>query len=172
MENKDIISKIKEKAYENVNKKIEEQRKEIENKIKNELDLVSKCIDLINEKLVFKKIDSYNGNYILATADMFFEDYNKEPKYLGDEGIRFDCRKYYYEPYFKVNGESYYDVRYLIGRYEHDWKSLSKRINRLYESLNTLEEQRNEMIKRQPVIKKLLEEYTELHKEVIKDEEW
>ena len=38
--NKEIISKIKEKAYENVNKKLEEERKETERKINDEIEVV------------------------------------------------------------------------------------------------------------------------------------
>lgn len=46
MNNQDIISKIKEHAYENVNKKIEEERKKTENKIAYELEYVSKCLKI------------------------------------------------------------------------------------------------------------------------------
>lgn len=162
MENKDIISKIKEKAYENVNKKIEEQRKETESKIKNELEIVSKCIDLINDKMIFKVIDGYAGDYVLATPEMFFEDYNKEGKRYN-KGIRFCDRKYKYEPYFIVNGEDYYDVRYIIGSYEERFKKFSEKTNRLYENLRTLEQEREILIKQQPVIKDLLKQYEELH---------
>ena len=43
MDNKDIISRIKEKAYENVNRKLEEERKKTEDKINNESADVEKC---------------------------------------------------------------------------------------------------------------------------------
>lgn len=162
MENKDIISKIKEKAYENVNKKIEEQRKKTENKIKYELEVVSKCIDLINEKMIFKVIDDYTRKYVLATPDMFFEDYNKECN-TWEKGIDFCDRKYRYEPYFKVNGEKYYDVRYIIGKYEEDFTAFSEKINRLYNKLMELENEKELMIKQQPIIKELLKQYYELH---------
>ena len=53
--NRDIISKIKEKAYENVNKKIEEERKETERKINSELEVVEEILGYIKNKLIFKK---------------------------------------------------------------------------------------------------------------------
>ena len=168
MENKDIISKIKEKAYENVNKKIEQQRKETENKIKYELEVVSKCIDLINDKMIFKVVDGYSSKYALATPEMFFEDYNKECD-NWEKGIRFDDRRYNYQPYFTVNGENYYDIRYIIGRYEKDFELLNEKTNRLYEKLIDLKEERELMIKQQPIIKELLKQYTELH-QVIDDD--
>lgn len=43
--NKEIISKIKEIAYENVNKKIEEEKKETERKINSELEIVEEEMD-------------------------------------------------------------------------------------------------------------------------------
>lgn len=56
MNNKDIISKIKEKAYENVNKKIEEEKKETERKINSEIDRVEEILKYINNKLLFKNV--------------------------------------------------------------------------------------------------------------------
>lgn len=48
MNNKDIITKIKEKAYENVNKKIEEEKKETERKIKKILEKYQ-TIEIVEE---------------------------------------------------------------------------------------------------------------------------
>ena len=100
MDNKDIISKIKEKAYDNVNKKLEEERKRTEDKINNELSDVEKCLSYINNRLVYKIIakNYRTTNYLLADEDMFFDDYNKESKWY--QGIYFPSDEKYL---FRVN---------------------------------------------------------------------
>ena len=45
--------KIKEMAYENVNKKIEEEKKETERKINSELEIVEETLKYIKNKLIF-----------------------------------------------------------------------------------------------------------------------
>lgn len=56
MENKDVVSKIKELAYENVNKKLEEERKLTEERIKKDLYDVSTFLKYIQNRTVFKII--------------------------------------------------------------------------------------------------------------------
>lgn len=159
MESKDIIAKIKEQAYENVNKKLQEEREKTETKIKGELDVVKRCVEFIENHLVFKKID---GTYVLATSDMFFEDYSKDCKYNFDKGVKVKENRRTYEPWFKVNGESYYELRYIIGKYEDDFRRFSQKVDRLYEAKRNLEEELNDMISKQKTVKRLLEQYSEL----------
>ena len=123
MKEKDkIIAKIKESAYENVNKKLEEERKKVEDKINNELIDVERCLQYIQNKMVFKIIKSswsHTGIYVLADENTFFEDYSKEPKYSFDKGIKFaNSSSKPYEPLFNVNGEHYYDMRYIVRNYD------------------------------------------------------
>lgn len=54
--NKGIELKIKEIAYKNVNKKIEEERKRVEHKINSELEVVEEILKYIKNKLIFKKV--------------------------------------------------------------------------------------------------------------------
>lgn len=86
--NKEIISKIKEIAYENVNKKIEEEKKETERKINSELEVVEEILKYIKNKLIFKKVgDDWKHDYVLVTEDIFFKDYSSEPKNSWNKGI-------------------------------------------------------------------------------------
>lgn len=156
MEGKDVISKIKEKAYENVNRKIEEERERTENKIKNELETVKRCVEFIENHLVFKKV---NYNYVLATSDMFFEDYSKQAKYSFNQGVQIKENRRIYEPWFTVNGESYYEIRYIIGKYEEDFSRLNKRAEQMYETIRDLKESWGTLEKEQKSIKTLLEQY-------------
>lgn len=170
-EKEKIIAKIKESAYDKVNKKIEEERKRIENKINNELKDVERCLQYIKNKMVFKIVErSYSKmEYVLADENTFFEDYNKEPEYGWNKGIKFcDPSRKPYEPLFKVNNESYYDMRYILRHYEETFNKYRERILCLYEKFHTIENLASDLIKQEPKIKKFIEEY----KQVEIDEAW
>lgn len=158
---KDIISKIKEKAYDNVNKKLEEEKQKTEEKINSELDRVEEVLKYINNKLIFKeKGDSWNCNYVLVTEEMFFDDYSKEGKYSWENGIKIKHkRERKYDPFILVNGESYYDIRYLIRNYEETFNNYNTRLQNLRDNFREIERKVEELKKKEPLIKRLIEEY-------------
>lgn len=161
-----IIAKIKENAYENVNKKLEEERKKVEAKINNELEYVERCLKYIENKMVFKIIKprySAIKEYKLADENTFFEDYSKETEYNWQKGIIFaDSSKRPYEPLFKVNGEAYYDMRYIINHYEESFNHYTRRFNNLREAFYEIEKMAEELKKQEPHIKKLIEQYKQV----------
>lgn len=165
-ERDEIVAKIKEAAYENVNKKLEEERKKTENKINNELTQVERCLQYINNKMVFKIIKSswsHAGEYVLADENTFFKDYTKEPEYSFNKGISFyNSNSKPYEPLFQVNGESYYDMRYIIRNYEEKFNKYSRRLSNLREQFETIEEAVGSLKRQEPCIKKLIEQYKQV----------
>lgn len=168
--NKEIISKIKEIAYENVNKKIEEEKKETERKINSELEVVEEILKYIKNKLIFKKVgDDWKYDYVLVTEDIFFKDYSGEPKNYWNKGIEIKHKREKKWDYFiKVNGEYYYDVRYIIAGYKEDFDILNNRLNRLREDFSKIEEIEKYLLKQEPKIKRLLEQYQEV--EIVEEE--
>lgn len=161
-EQEKIIAKIKEAAYENVNKKLEEERKAVENKINNELTEVERCLQYIKNKMVFKIIGDRWAikEYRLADENMFFEDYTKEVEWSWRRGIKFaDSQSQPYQPLFTVNGEDYYDIRYIIRHYEETFTTYSSRLKDLSDRFNELEEMADQLKKQEPHIKKLIEKY-------------
>lgn len=161
MSRKNIISKIKEQAYENVNKNLEKEKKKIEEKIKEEIDEVEEILKYIKNKLIYKKVGSnWNYNYALVTEEMFFQDYNTEPEYNWRKGIEIrHNRENKYEPFIKVNGEDYYDIRYIIRNYEEDFEKFYRRLNNLNQQFRDIENGVRELKSEEPAIKKLIEEY-------------
>lgn len=171
--NKEIISKIKEKAYENVNKKLEEERKETERKINDEIEVVEEILKYIKNKLIFKKVgDNWRQNYVLVTEDIFFEDYNSEPEYNWRKGIEIKHeREKKWDYFIKVNGQYYYDVRYIIANYEEEYEILKRRLSDLKSKFREIEEQERGLLALEPKIKKLLEQYQEVEiEEKVSDE--
>ena len=157
MNNKDIISRIKEKAYENVNRKLEEERKKTEDKINNELADVEKCLSYIKNRLVYKIIkENYRTtNYVLADEDMFFDDYSKETNTNWYKGIYFPHDEKYL---FRVNGEEYYDVRYLMQNYREDFERYRKDLASLNKVFRELEEGYKKLIAQELNVKSMLEQ--------------
>lgn len=164
MDNKDIISKIKEKAYDNVNKKLEEERKRTEDRINNELADVEKCLSYISNKLVYKIIyESYLPvKYVLADEEIFFNDYNKE--YKGwDSGIDFPLNDSSY--LFKVNGAEYYDVRNLLPKYRTDFKKYWDKLRDLNEQFEDLEEGYKKLLAQEENVKSMLEQLKKVNED-------
>lgn len=161
MKKDDIISKIKEQAYENVNRKIEEEKKATEAKINEELDIVEEILIYIKNKLIFKTIgDRWKCNYVLVTEEVFFEDYNKVPEYSWQKGIEINHDKERtYEPFIKINGEKYYDIRYITANYEEAFNRYKNRLQNLNESFGEIEEAAKKLKAEEPAIKKLIEQY-------------
>lgn len=161
-EQEKIIAKIKEAACENVNHKLEEERKRVENKINHELVDVERCLQYINNKLVYKIIGDWYSTkeYRLADENMFFEDYTKEVKNDWNRGIKFyDISSKPTEPLFKVNGESYYDMRYIIKNYEEKFNRYAEQLNSLRDRFAEISKAADELKKQTPHIKKLIEQY-------------
>lgn len=167
---KDIISKIKEKAYDNVNKKLEEERQKTEEKINSELEEVEEVLKYINNKLLFKETgDGWNYNYALVTEEIFFDDYTKEGKYSWQKGIKINHkREKKYDPFILVNGESYYDIRYIIRNYQERFDCYNVRLQNLASSFREIEDRVEELKKKEPLIKRLIEEYQKV--EIEEDE--
>lgn len=166
MESKDIVSKIKELAYENVNKKLEEEREKTELKIKRDLEKVNKCLEYITNKMVFKIIgDSYyTREYRLANEEMFFNDYNIDSKIAWRKGIIFreEEEKSKYDALFTVNGESYYDMRYIIRSYEKTFERYEGDLKRLNENFNEIKKAAERLKEQEPLIKSFIEQYKKI----------
>ena len=162
--NEEIISKIKEIAYENVNKKLKKEREETERKINSELAIVETVLKYIKNKLLFKKVgDSWWQDYKMVTEEMFLTDYSREPEHSWSKGIEIKYQREKNWDYFiKINGIYYYDVRYIIRNYEEDFNNLNRRLNRIREDFSKIEEIKQNLLEQEPKIKNLLEQYQEV----------
>jgi len=168
MTKEDIISKIKEQAYENVNKKLEEEQKRTEEKINKEIDIVEEILGYIANKMIFKK-PKY-GEYILVDEKMFFEDYSSEPKNSWSTKLAiWHERQRKYDSFITVNGEDYYDIRYIINDYEETFKNYTRRLNDKMTGLRDIERKVEELKQQEPKIKALIEQYKKV--EIIEPDE-
>ena len=79
----DIKQKLLDLAEQKVKEKLEEEKKQNEKKIKNEIKDVEFILELIEKKMLYKKIgDNWDKKqkFLVITKEIFFEDYTKEPK--------------------------------------------------------------------------------------------
>ena len=90
-EQEKVIAKIKTTAQENLNKKLEEEKRKLESRIAYDTELVERCLKYIQNKMVFKIIGDniYSNKYVLADENTFLHDYTRKPKYEFDSGINF-----------------------------------------------------------------------------------
>lgn len=106
----------------------EKQVKEIQavkERLEADREVLKKAIELVNSHTLYKVVsDGYNRTrYQLATEEMLKEDYLKdgESSYYGS-GIRFLDKgniRNYNTGLLRVNGETYYDIRYALDNYEY-----------------------------------------------------
>ena len=147
----------------------EKQVKEIQ-KVKERLEadreVLKKAIELVNSHTLYKVVkDGYNHTrYQLATEEMLKEDYlNGDNTYY--KGIQFldgDSRRSYNTGCLRVNGVTYYDIRYALEAYERRLSDKQDNLLRLNRQIRDIEDD----------IKRLNEEFPSLKQAIIEWQEY
>lgn len=143
--------------------KRKQELERIEEQIKEDAEVVSKAIELINKHTLYKKI-SKNNHYVyeLATEEMFKSDYIKEPKYPWQKGITFRVDNFserVNKGVIEVNGERYYDIRYALNSYERYIDELKSSLDCLKDQIKEKEKEMALLNKNFPTLKKAIEEW-------------
>ena len=158
----------------------EKQVKEIQavkERLEADREVLKKAIELVNSHTLYKVVsDGYNRTrYQLATEEMLKEDYLKDGKssYYG-RGIQFldnDSRRHYNTGVLKVNGETYFDIRYALNNYEKrlsDKQSILLRLNR---DISDIEDNIKRLNEEFPSLKQAITEWQEYQNKMRKEEE-
>ena len=160
-----IYNKITNLVDKNIQAKIDSEMSRIHDAVNKDKETVELCLDMIQKNLVYKDIAQYGWGhrYILATPEMFFEDYLKEVESYR-KGVKFteykkDSDNYLYYGVFQVNGERYYDMRYLLRKYEKDVKNTLDKLNLERDRLHEICNEYEEAVKSWPEVKKLVEDW-------------
>ena len=149
----------------------EKQAKEIEEvkeRIKKDKEVIARAIQLVKDHTLYKKVTSDYGwsySYVLVTEEMLKEDYLKNPVSFSRRGIYFYDKDEKYRKYntgiLKVNGETYYDIRYALEDYERELVEKKNRVESLVEDIRNIENDIKGMNKLFPSLKKSIEEWQE-----------
>lgn len=152
-------------AREAVQKKIAEKTESIERESNKDLELLKKAIELVKNGMVYKKFERYGSyEYILATEKMLCDDYINPPKYGWQKGIEF-CEENSVRGIFTINGERYYDMRYLLISYAEDTREALKKAENTVRTLREHLEKHEEALQRLPKLKKMILEWQEREEE-------
>lgn len=141
----------------------------IEKQLNADKEVISKAIELINTHTLYKKIGK-NNHYVyeLATEEMFKNDYIKKPKNSWNEGIEFQ-RDIFTEKVNKgvmrVNGETYYDIRYALNTYEKCVEEITDSLGHLKREINEKKREFEQLNESFPTLKKAIEEWQKYEKE-------
>ena len=143
--------------------KREQELERIEKQINEDKEVISKAIELINTHTLYKEISEKNHYvYELATEEMFKNDYIKEPKYSWEKGVKFRENEFderVNRGIIKVNGETYYDIRYALNSYEKYIEGLKSSLDCLKEQIKKKEKEMALLNKNFPTLKKAIEEW-------------
>jgi len=171
--NKNIKEEIFKRMQENINKKMEIVKQQAQEQADEDKEKVEKAVEMISKRLVYKQIGKYyyDYKYILATEEMFYEDYLKESKW--DKGIKFyeSEKDNFYRGIFSVNGENYYDMRFLLNKYAEDVKKSVSTLEYQRDKLYEIKHQYESLVSKWPEIKKLISDWNNLQKEMEDEDE-
>lgn len=167
---KSVTEKIRELADKTLREKIEAETKVVNDAAERDRQVIETCLEMIEKNLVYKDIEQigWGHKYVLATADMFYEDYVKEPKNSWNRGIKLTEYKrgddgYLYYGVFTVNGERYYDMRYLLRKYEKDVANTVKKLDAERDKLREIYDSYEEAVRSWPEVKKLVADWNRLN---------
>lgn len=161
-------------ATENVNKKLKEERKKSEEKIKSEIQDVNFILELIEKKMLYKVVGRWHSDekFIMITKEIFLKDYTSEPESdWHKKGITLknwhgwnleNC-----DLKIMINDEiEYRHIGYIIKDFTDTLKEKKDRIYRITEGLNDLERKFKELVNQETNIMKFVKEYEEIKKQL------
>ena len=149
-------------AQKMADEKLSKEKERVAEQIRNELDDVKKAVEMVRSGLCYKKVDRYGvKRYLFATEEMLLHDYLTEPEnsYVG-RGLRFSEDATAHGYIFVVNGIYYYDMRYLLNRYEEDVIKEKNRITGYNDRLDELIGGFKRLLEEHEAIKKMLEDWS------------
>ncbi len=174
----DLEKELLKIATENVNKKLEEERKKSEEKIKNEIQDVNFILELIEKKMLYKVVGRWSSDekFIMITKEIFLKDYTSEPKEnWHKKGITIkDWHGWNLENCdlkITINDEiEYRHIGYIIKDFTDTLKDKKDRVYRITEGLNDIERKFKELVNQEANIIKFVEDYNSTKEQLNKED--
>lgn len=163
MSERKTVDNLLEIAQKMADEKLAKEKQRVTEKINSELSDVEKAIEMVRSGLCYKEVDEYGvKRYLFATEEMLVHDYLSEPKNsYTEKGIRFNADlKNGYDHIFRVNGIYYYDMRYILEKYQNDVIKEKNRITGYNDRLNELIREFDRLLEKHKAIKKMLDDWT------------
>ena len=168
MEN--VKEKLFEIAKEKVEQKLKAEREKEEARISGEIDKVKFILELIDKKMLYKRIGDWRDyKYEMITQEIFFEDYSKEPKNSYDKKLEikdldWDLDNYHLQ--IEVNGIKYYHIGSLIKDFEEQMKKKTEQIDYITRNLSDLKKEFDELVGKEEIIKGFIEDYNAINRKI------
>lgn len=158
-----MTEELKELLEAEIELKRKQELATLEKRINADKEVISKAVELINTHTLYKKI-SKNNHYVyeLATEEMFKKDYLREPEYPWKKGIEFSADNFserVNKGVIKVNGETYYDIRYALNSYEKYMNELTSSLTYIEDKIREKRKELELLNKEFPTLKKAIEEW-------------
>lgn len=163
----DVLEKIRKLTEKNLNEKRLAELGRLGETLQKEQKDVEIILTMIHDRLFFKKEDSYNKyKYRVITEEEFLKDYTTEPKsQYTSKGIRWNENwnngKNCYQAVVSVNGISYFDMRYIIWKYEQDINDCRRCATDLEERILEIEDQAKEIQAQYPAVVQMMQDWQE-----------
>lgn len=164
-----MTNELKELVENQIEAKKKRELERIEKQLNDDKEMIDKAIRLINTHTLYKKIgENHHFVYELATEEMFKNDYIKEPKDSWSKGVKFQ-RDIFTEKVnkgvMKVNGETYYDIRYALNTYEKRIEEITDSLGYYKREIDGKKRELEQLNESFPTLKKAIEEWQKYEKE-------
>ena len=170
-----IMERVMEITDKGLREKLEREVLDARRQAEKDREVVERAVRLIQANLMYKD-ECFGGrhHYVLATEEMFFQDFMKKPEYEWKRGIKFvdsdeEKKRVYLSGAFRVNGEAYYDMRYLLDKYTRDVENEMQEICSYTDRLRDIKQKFDDLVSQAPAIKRLIEQWTAAHEETEHD---
>lgn len=170
-EEKNIKEYLLKIANENVNKNLEEMKKQHEERIKREIEDVNFILELIEKKMIYKVVGE---KYVMITKEIFLNDYMSEPKESWHKkGITikdWNGWKESYDLIITINNEvTYKHIGNVIKDFRNSISEKTRRIQYITDGLWELEQDFNKLVKQEKNIMKFIKDYNEANEVINND---
>ena len=170
----DIKNKIYEKVQAQLDAKMAQAQEAARNQAERDREKVEIAIEMISSRLVYKDIGGrgWGHKYVLATEEMFYEDYLKEPESIWQKGLKFNENdgEAWYKGIFTVNGETYYDIHYILAKYQRDVYNVEEELKRRSDYVREIREKYDRAVRDWPEVKKVVEDWNKLRENADREE--
>ena len=175
-----ILEAIRIQTEKNLELKRVAEIKRLDQSLNKEKDDVAKILGLIHDNLLYKKdpINRYGNNYHyeIVTEKQFFKDYTTEPEnsYIS-KGIvwndEWNDNKNCYRSVVSVNGNRYFDMRYIIWNYEDSVHRMEGLVEAAKKKVREVEEEAEKLHEEYPRIIKMMHKWADEQEKRLKEEE-
>ena len=156
------VEQIRKMAKEAADERIADEKKKLEVRVNNDLEVLEQIIAMVKDRLIYKDTkDGIKTRYKVVTEEVVLKDYATPAQYSSGTAIERVESSFYKVPHtrIKVNGHVYYHAKDIFENYKWQARKASENAEKIYEITRAREDAIKELEAIEPVVKELMLNY-------------